>query len=235
MLGIRAICFDLDNTLWDVWPVILRAEQAMYDFLAERYPKTVASVTIEALRETRNSVAIEHPQMAHDFTFLRRQALRNLAAMHSYPDDLVDEAFQVFIDARNDIALYDEVMPALTTLKSYYRLFTASNGNADLRRIGIAHLFERSIAARHVGALKPDPIVFRKVIEGTDLDIAEVLYVGDDPVMDVVGSRDAGMHPVWINREGADWPEELVPARFAITSLTELVALTCQNESTERR
>jgi putative hydrolase of the HAD superfamily len=229
---IRAICFDLDNTLWDVWPVIMRAEQAMYDFLAARYPRTVANLTIEALREARSQVITEHPLMAHDFTFLRKQALRNLAALHGYPDVLVDEAFQVFIDARNDVALYDEVMPALTTLRSRYRLFTASNGNADLQRIGIAYLFERSIAARDVGALKPDPAVFRKAIEGTDLDVNEVLYVGDDPVADVVGSRVAGMHPVWINRDGAQWPADIPPARFAITSLTELVALTCENEST---
>jgi putative hydrolase of the HAD superfamily len=227
MQNIRAICFDLDNTLWDVWPVIMRAEQAMYDFLAERYPRTVANVTIEALREARNSVVAEHPQMAHDFTFLRRQALTNLAAKHGYPDALVDEAFQVFIDARNDVALYDEVMPALQTLHSRYRLFTASNGNADLDKIGIAHLFERTIAARHVGALKPDPLVFQKVIEGTDLSLDEVLYVGDDPIMDVVGSRAAGMHPVWINRDGAQWPSELEPASFVITTLNELVDLTC--------
>ena len=31
MGGIRAIIFDLDNTLWDVWPVIVRAEHAMHD------------------------------------------------------------------------------------------------------------------------------------------------------------------------------------------------------------
>jgi putative hydrolase of the HAD superfamily len=227
MNSIRAICFDLDNTLWDVWPVIMRAERAMYDFLAERYPRTVANVTIEALREARSSVVAEHPQMAHDFTFLRRQALRNLAARHDYPDALVDEAFQVFIDARNDVALYDEVMPALKTLHSRYRLFTASNGNADLEKIGIAHLFERTIAARDVGALKPDPVVFEKVIEGTDLRLAEVLYVGDDPIMDVVGSRDAGMQPVWINRDGGTWPAELEPAPFVITTLNELVQLTC--------
>ena len=47
MPPIRAICFDLDNTLWDVFPVIMRAERAMYDFLAARYPKTVANNTIE--------------------------------------------------------------------------------------------------------------------------------------------------------------------------------------------
>ena len=223
---IRAICFDLDNTLWDVWPVIMRAEQAMYDFLADRYPKAVANVTLEALRDARAQVVREHPRMAHDFTFLRKQALRNLAAMHGYPDVLVDEAFEVFIDARNDVALYDEVMPALTALSRRYRLFTASNGNADLAKIGIAHLFERTIAARHVGALKPNPIVFHKVIEGTDLHASEVMYVGDDPIMDVVGSRDAGMHPVWINRDGAPWPADLEPARLAIRSLDELVALT---------
>ena len=223
---IRAICFDLDNTLWDVWPVIMRAEQAMYDFLAARYPKTVASLTLEAMREARVQVIADHPQMAHDFTFLRQQTLRNLAAMHGYPDTLVDEAFTVFIDARNDVALYDEVMPALTALKARYRLFTASNGNADLEKIGIAHLFERSVAARLVGALKPDPIVFQKVVEGTDLDIGDVMYVGDDPHMDVAGSRAAGMHPVWINRDGAAWPAEVEPAAHAIVSLTELVALT---------
>ena len=226
MNHIRAICFDLDNTLWDVWPVIVRAEQLMYDFLAERYPKTVANLTLEALREARARVVDEHPQMAHDFTFLRKQSLRNLAARHAYPDALVDEAFEVFINARNDVALYDEVMPALTTLKSGYRLFTASNGNADLDKIGIAHLFEKSIAARHVGAMKPDPLVFHKVVEGTDLELREVLYVGDDPLADVAGARAAGMEPVWINRDGAAWPEAVEPAQYAIKSLTELVALT---------
>ncbi|HET9394981.1 MAG TPA: HAD family hydrolase, partial [Nitrospiraceae bacterium] len=91
------------------------------------------------------------------------------------------------------------------------------------------------IAARQVGALKPAPVVFRKVVEGTDLDISEVAYVGDDPLMDVVGSRDAGMEPIWINRDGSAWPQDLQPARFAITSLTELVALLGENTSTASR
>src|SRR5690606_3779838 len=54
---IRAICFDLDNTLWDVWPVIRKAEERMYDFLAQRYPRVVAALTIEAMREAREKTA----------------------------------------------------------------------------------------------------------------------------------------------------------------------------------
>jgi 2-haloalkanoic acid dehalogenase type II len=226
MLRIRAICFDLDNTLWDVWPVITRAEREMYDFLAQRYPKTVANLTLEALREVRNEVVLEFPEMQHDFTFLRKQSLRKLAQLHAYPDSLVEEAFDVFIRARNDVTLYDEVLPALETLRARFRLFTASNGNADLAKIGIAHLFERNVAARNVGALKPDPAIFHKTIEGTGLAAEEVAYVGDDPLMDVVGARRAGMVPVWINRDGAAWPADIEPATHVITSLDELVLLT---------
>lgn len=225
MRPIRAFCFDLDNTLWDVWPVIVRAERAMHDFLRERYPKTVANLTVEALREVRNQVAGEYPQMAHDFTFLRKQSLRKLAQLHAYPDCLVDEAFDVFIRARNEVTLYDEVLPALERLRGNFRLFTASNGNADLGQIGIAHFFERSVAARDVGAAKPDPKIFIKAVEDTGLALDEVAYVGDDPIMDVVGARRAGMRPIWINRAGIAWPEELEPADHAIATLNELVAL----------
>lgn len=225
MLPIRAICFDLDNTLWDVWPVIRRAEQATFDFLTERYPRAVEGMTIESMRDARARVSLDFPHMAHDFSFLRQQALREHAAACGYPEAMSREAFEVFIAARNDVELYAEVRPALDLLRQRYRLFTASNGNADLARIGLASLFERTVAARDVGALKPDPAVYRKVLEGTDLRPEETLFVGDDPELDVEGARKAGMPTVWVNRTEAVWPVELEPATYSVTSLTELTAL----------
>jgi FMN hydrolase / 5-amino-6-(5-phospho-D-ribitylamino)uracil phosphatase len=225
METIRAICFDLDNTLWDVWPVIRRAEEATYDFLATRYPKAVQTMTIEGMREARVQVALDYPHMAHDFSFLRQQALREHAAACGYPESMSDEAFEVFIQARNEVELYAEVRPALELLHGRYRLFSASNGNADLIRIGLGHLFERSVAARDVGVLKPHRAVYLKVIEGTDLMPGEVLFVGDDPELDVDGARQAGMRPVWMNRTGAAWPEALEPPPSTVKSLAELVDL----------
>ncbi|MGH8176905.1 MAG: HAD family hydrolase [Steroidobacter sp.] len=220
---IRAVCFDLDNTLWDVWPVIRRAEQAMYEYLAERYPKVVAAHTVETMREARERTAALYPQMKHDFTFLRLQALRDHARDFGYAETMAEEAFDVFLRARNEVELYEEVLPALEVLKQRYRLFTASNGNADLVKIGLARFFERSIAARQVGALKPDPIIFQKVIEATDLALGEVVYVGDDPHLDVEGARQAGMQAIWVNRTEAAWPADIEPARHSVRSLTELV------------
>jgi putative hydrolase of the HAD superfamily len=222
---VRAICFDLDNTLWDVWPVIMRAEQRMYDFLAQRYPRVVASMTLEMMRAAREQTAAAHPQMRHDFTFLRKQTLREHAKEFGYAEAMVEEAFDAFIQARNEVELYADVLPALEQLRSRYRLFTASNGNADLGKIGIAHFFERTIAARHVGALKPDPAIFHKVIEGTDLQAHDVVYVGDDPLLDVEGARGAGMQAIWIDRQGAEWPPQVAPATHTVRSLTELVEL----------
>jgi putative hydrolase of the HAD superfamily len=224
-LKVRAICFDLDNTLWDVWPVIMRAEQKMYDFLSQRYPRVVANMTIEMMRKAREETAAAHPQMRHDFTFLRKQTLREHAREFGYAEAMVEEAFDAFIQARNEVELYADVLPALEQLGKRYRLFTASNGNADLGRIGIAHFFERTIAARHVGALKPDPAIFRKVIEGIDLQSHEVVYVGDDPQLDVEGARGAGMQAIWIDRQGGDWPPEIAPATYTVRTLAELAQL----------
>jgi len=224
-LKVRAICFDLDNTLWDVWPVIVRAEQRMYDFLAQRYPRVVASMTVEMMRAAREQTAAAYPQMAHDFTFLRKQTLRDHAREFGYAEAMAEEAFDAFIQARNEVDLYDDVLPALEQLRARYRLFTASNGNADLAKIGLAHFFERTVAARHVGALKPDPAIFHKVIEGTDLQAGEVVYVGDDPHLDVAGARGAGMQAIWIDRQGVQWPAEIAPPTHTIRSLRELAEL----------
>ena len=225
MHGIIALIFDLDDTLWDVGSVIVRAEQAMIEFLAGRFPRVLEMHTLESMRELRARMALEHPAMRHDFTWLRTQALLVHAREAGYPDSMAHEAFQVFYRVRNEVVPYEDVLPALGWLAARYRLFVISNGNADLRAIGLEHYFERALAARDAGMLKPDPRIFAMLLEAAGVPAAAALYVGDDPRSDVEGARRAGIRPVWVNRRGAEWPGDLPRPEQAVSSLAELVTL----------
>jgi 2-haloalkanoic acid dehalogenase type II len=225
MREVSAVIFDLDDTLWDVGPVILRAEHAMLQFLAARYPRVLDLHTLDSMRDLRARMGLEHPAMRHDFTWLRTQALLVHAREAGYPESMAHEAFEVFYRARNEVALYDDVLPALGLLSERYRLFAISNGNADLGAIGLARYFERSLAARDAGMLKPDPRIFTMLLDSVGVQASQALHVGDDPQADVEGARRAGIRPVWLNRHGADWPDSLPVPEHAVGSLAELVTL----------
>jgi len=225
MLRISTIVFDLDNTLWDVWPAIVKAEQGMYAFLAERYPRVTAKHSMESLRVERERSARAEPHMSHDFTYMRLATLKRCAKESGYPESMAQEAFDVFFCARNSVSLYRDVLPTLNRLLGRYRLFTLTNGNADLSAIGLKQFFDRTFAARDVGALKPDPAAFRHVLAHAGVAPEEVLHIGDDPVADVQGARGVGMHTAWLNRDGAVWNAELGAHPPTLTKLDDVFSL----------
>ena len=223
--AIRAICFDLDNTLWDVGPVLSRADRILADWLAARYPRIPERFPPEAAQAVRDRLLREHPQRAHDLTWLRRESLAQLAEAAGYERDMAHEAFALWHAARNRCVPFDEVIPALRRLRPNYRLATLSNGNADLEVIGIAHHFEVTLHAAALGCAKPHARAYAALADALTLEPAEILFVGDDPYADVVGPRNAGMQTAWMNRGVGAWPRELPPADHVIADLDQLVTL----------
>lgn len=223
---VQAVSFDLDDTLWDIGPVITRAEHAMYGFLQRNYPRVTLRHSIESMRDCRARIALARPEMRHDFTWLRLEALRMHATDAGYPEAMAEDAFEIFFAARNEVRLHDDVVPALDWLRSRrLRLFVITNGNADLERIGIAEYFEQVVHARVAGALKPDLAIFRGLLTAAGLDPPAIAHVGDDPHADMRGARAAGMRTVWLNRRGAPWPADESDPDHVIGSLCELAAL----------
>jgi putative hydrolase of the HAD superfamily len=225
MREVQAIIFDLDDTLWEVGPVIVRAEHAMLAFLAAHYPRVLELHTPESMRDLRARMALEHPTMRHDFTWLRLESLRRLARASGYAESMAEEAFAVFYRARNEVILFDDVLPSLGRLHRRFRLFAVSNGNADLAAIGLARYFEHSLTAREAGMLKPDPRIFALLLGRAGLEPARTLHVGDDALADVEGARRAGVTPVWVNRAGAEWPIATAATPLTVRTLVELADL----------
>jgi len=223
--GIRTITIDLDDTLWEIHPVIRRAEQRLYDWLAENYPRITELYQPEDLRELRTQVIAEFSDRAHDLTFLRHTVLGRVGIAAGYGSDFIDEAFRVFDAARNDVELFPEVVPALEVLGERFRLIAVTNGNANLETIGIRHLFHDVITAALAGAAKPAPQVFEMAVRVGGASKDETLHIGDHPVYDVEGARAAGLRTAWVNRNQAAWPREYPSPDLEITHVGELPAL----------
>ncbi len=225
--GVRAISFDLDYTLWDLAGVIEQAEQTAHDYLARYYPRVAERYgSARQLVEKRLQLLERQPQLRHNVTAWRREALAELARECGYQQRLVDEAFDVFLEARHRIVPYQDALPVLGYLRRHYTLGVITNGNADVHRLGLGHYFDFVVSAVDIGSAKPDHLIFEAACHRAGVAPAQMLHIGDEPHCDVYGAARYGMQAVWLNRHGRVWPPELdrVP-HVEIDSLQALAAL----------
>lgn len=218
----RAITLDLDDTLWPIAPAIERAEAALDAWLRAHAPHTAARWPLDARRRLRDEVDASHPELAHDFTSQRLLTLEIMLRDGGDDAALVPQAFEAYFAARNAVEHYDDTLHALARLSARVPLAAISNGNADLRRIGLMHRFEFQLGAREHGAAKPDASIFRAACERLGFAPADVLHVGDDPALDVVGAARAGLRTCWINRRDARWTHAGVAPDLQIEQLGAL-------------
>ena len=206
---IKAVLFDLDDTLWPIVPVIIRAEMVLYEWLQTHAPSVAQQCSIDSLRARRGELIAANPHFKVDLWSLRHAALTE--AFVGVGEDVakVDHAMTAFSEARNAVTPYDDVVPALQRLTGRVAIGSISNGSADLAAIGLAQHFSVSLAAHELGSAKPDPAIFLAACEALQVRPIEAVYVGDDPLLDVEGAQKAGLRAVWINRF-----ERILPAHI---------------------
>lgn len=234
-MTIRCITFDLDDTLWEITPVILRAEQRVYDWLDRHCPAVTTGTSLQALIDHRLSYMRQYPELHHDLTRLRKQWLAYIAVEAGYAAEIAEPAFEVFWEARNEVDVFPEALDALDALGSVYRIGAITNGNADVHRIGIGHHFDFIVHAEEVGAAKPDRDIFLAALARAGLGARQVVHVGDDPERDVRGAAAVGMNTVWVNLKGEDWPGLEPRPDAVITGLGELETVLEQWNETRPR
>jgi len=222
---IKAITFDLDDTLWPIWPTIERAEKALSTWLGSQAPGAAAVFADPQARlALRQHVVLTQPEIGHDLSALRRESIR--LALHRANEDtgLAEAAFEVFFTERMQVDLFDDARPALAFLAARFPLVALSNGNADVGRVGVGEFFVASLSAQEFGVGKPDPRIFHAAASSAGVASDDVLHVGDDAALDVLGGLGAGMQTVWVNRHEHLWSHEAQP-HVTVTTLSELCDL----------
>ena len=128
--------------------------------------------------------------------------------------------------------VYPEVKTTLETLsESEVRMGIISNTtnpefikDKELRKTGLIQFFEFTIFSSATPYRKPHPSIFNAAISRLNVDPENILFVGDDLKMDVMGAQSVGMPTAWLNRDGSALVENITPL-YQITSLLDLLVI----------
>jgi len=222
---IKVIAFDLDDTLWAVKPVIIRAEKRLDEWLQVNVPDLKYDVT--SMRELRHELLSREPELGKKITELRRRmielALQLSHIEHGAAYTLSNTAMEIFLTARNEIEMFEGAQLAIQDLAGRYILGALTNGNADIKRLGLNNLFDFAFSAEQVGAPKPAPQLFNAALEHTRTAPHEMVYVGDDPKLDIDAAKQIGLHTIWVKNPERPGPGASIPDE-TIERLSELPA-----------
>lgn len=201
MTTIKVIGFDLDDTLWEIEPVLLRAERILGSWLCEQVPGF--RYDIDTMRAVRTELLEADPTLEGRVTELRRSVIEEGLYRAGVDRDtactLSEDAMVVFLEARNDIELFEDVHDTITALSREFVCGVLTNGNADIERMGLANLFSFVFSAEQVGAAKPEDALFRAALEHTSVQPHEMVYVGDHPTLDIDPANRLGLRTIWVD------------------------------------
>jgi putative hydrolase of the HAD superfamily len=140
-----------------------------------------------------------------DFYYSINAALCNvLGVQRSLP--LVHPLLMAEFRRRRQWLPFPEAGEALRKLAARVPLYVLANWDLDLaavlRRVGLGGFFREALSSEMLGHEKPERACFEAFLARTSLDPAVTVYVGNEYVADVVGSRSAGFTPVLVDRDG---------------------------------
>ena len=230
---IRAILFDLDDTLYEERQFFRSGFLAVGAALQQRGVGATAT-TAKMLEEFHHRDE-------------RERVLQKLAEKLSFPLEWIPELVSVFRSHTPDIRLADDVREVLPRLRARHRLGCVTDGwapvqRAKMRVLEVEPLLDAVVVADDFGRerWKPHPFPFQRCCELLGALPSESVFVGDNPQRDMLGARNAGLYAVRIRRLGGYFssrqPSPSDPAADCeVRSLTELERVianlwpTCEN------
>jgi putative hydrolase of the HAD superfamily len=204
---VKAVIFDLDDTLFDHTTSATNAIQAWVPTLGATYSADLIPRWFEI--ERRNFDGWLAGRLTHQGQ--RRGRLLEFLPLIGQPvpttDDELDEIFAGYLDLyRQSWAAFPDAEPALEVARSNdWRIGVLTNGStrqqyAKLTAIGLAGLVDVVSTAEGLGFGKPAIEAYHLTCEALGVDPADTLMIGDDLELDVVAARAAGLTAKHLDR-----------------------------------
>lgn len=205
-MAIRAVLFDLDETLLD-------RTNALVDFLADqhrRFSKRLGNAAFTTWRD-RFLALDERGRVPKSDVY---PALLAECGGDAACADALIEDYQLnccrYARPNSGMA---ETLRALRTRGLALGIVTNGQTEFQTRHIDALQLrpmVDAILISEAEGLRKPDPALFHRAAERAGASPTGCLFVGDDPVSDILGAHSAGMRAAWLHG-GREWPRSGAP------------------------
>lgn len=246
--GVRAVFFDLDDTLCGYWQA---SREALRETFLHHGPETHSpDDMVQAWARAFRRFSPSLKQSDWYATYLKRgeptrtEQMRQTLAEVGHEDEdrarLLSETYARERDAR--LRLFPEAREVLETLHGTYPLGLITNGPADIQRqeietLGIGPLFDHILIEGEMGEGKPLASVFRRAESRVGLPPSQLLFVGNSYGHDIRPALEAGWRTAWVRRatdvppsadgvapKPEERPADSLPPTLEIGNLRELLA-----------
>lgn len=198
----KAISFDLDDTLYDNHPIIENAELSILAYLNNRFPE-LAELTRKQWLLYKDLEIKHFPALAHDVSLARQQTLARVMTIYGIPQckalEYARQAFTEFLKLRSDFTVPGESVRLLENIAASYPVIAITNGNVDEFQIQLDDKFQFILKAGKGFKSKPQGDLFIEAARRLNIEVSDILHIGDHLITDVYGARNNGAQAIWFN------------------------------------
>jgi putative hydrolase of the HAD superfamily len=190
---IKAVLFDLDDTLYDRYALVRRVVADQYD----TFQRELGSVQKDEF--VGRVVKLDDNGYA-DKRLVYTAVVSEFGLAPALLDRLI-ENFWTSYDAKCELS--EDTRVTLQKLRANrIKLGVITNGATErqqrkLESLGIFSWFDVVLISEKEGVRKPDAEIFHRALARCGVEASEAIFVGDHPDADIGGALGAGLRAVW--------------------------------------
>ena len=220
-MTVEAVLFDVDFTLAKPGPLLgpTGYREAGLRYGLELDPERYAEARAAAIVDLRH-----HPELEHDEEIWLRfteDIVRGMGGEGEACRAVAKAITDRWLHSEN-FELYEDVLPVLELLREQgLKIGLVSNTSRDLDAF-VEHFslpVDAWVASGKHGKVKPDPTIFRVVLDALEVEPSAAVMVGDSWEDDVEGARALGMVAYLVDRDGRSGDDEALPTLLALPAL----------------
>lgn len=236
--GIRAVYFDLDDTLCAFMETAVKARRQAFEELVQprlgleidtidgAYKKVFEIMYESVHYEPWRSLYLKNGRPTRTETM--RRMLDELGIEDCRLASLVSERYSRL--RAEMLKLFEDALPTLKVLKPSYKIGLITNGPAyeqreEIEVLGLESWFDSIAIEGEIGIGKPHREIFERALSDLQVQPQEAIFIGNSWSHDVMGAFQSGMHAIWLNREGEPSPNHEGLPILEIKKLPELLTV----------